>query len=509
MLPVRIAHGAASDVYWTARGPEPRRPWAYGGSPFEALSTSCSYSYKHLLVGKACDVKFVRDDLAVGGCLTYDGRCSANGAEFTPKKTVEIYKKECKTGFFDSKTQKCVVPDAPQPDQGTPMCPSPLQANPIHASTGNKVQQETDFQAHTPFPLKIARTYNSYDQDGLHTSFGKGWRGGYVSRIFTDSANDLYRYHSDGSLHYWYLSGSDFVSDTEPGSSLEKTTEGWTLTDRSGTVRKYDLNGYLVELINPNGLAHGVSYDTKGMISQVTDSFGNALTYDYNTRLLVTAIRTPDGEVYRYDYDDKDNLIAIVYPDETPDDLSDNPQKTYHYEDAHHPHHLTGISNENGNRYATWSYDDSGRAISSEHAEDSSRFTFQYNADGTTEITDPLDNTRTFRFVSPAGLVRIDSVDGGACPNCGRNAKAYEYDDSGLVIQKTDQNGNRVTYVRDAAGRETERVEAAGTQDARTTTTEWHPDFNKPIRITEPDRITEFVYDDKGRLLSKTEQPAP
>ncbi len=37
-------------------------------------------------------------------------------------------------------------------------------------------------------------------------------------------------------------------------------------------------------------------------------------------------------------------------------------------------------------------------------------------------------------------------------------------------------------------------------------TTEWHPDFRLPTKITEPDRVTVIIYDPvNGRELSRTE----
>ncbi len=56
---------------------------------------------------------------------------------------------------------------------------------------------------------------------------------------------------------------------------------------------------------------------------------------------------------------------------------------------------------------------------------------------------------------------------------------------------------------------ELSRTEADGTPEARTVTTEWHPDFRLPMRISEADKITEFSYDAQGRLLSRTERVAP
>jgi len=58
----------------------------------------------------------------------------------------------------------------------------------------------------------------------------------------------------------------------------------------------------------------------------------------------------------------------VIYPDTTADP-NDNPKRTYHYEDTRFPNHLTGVTDENGDRYSTFAYDAEGKAILTEHAQ--------------------------------------------------------------------------------------------------------------------------------------------
>jgi YD repeat-containing protein len=53
---------------------------------------------------------------------------------------------------------------------------------------------------------------------------------------------------------------------------------------------------------------------------------------------------------------------------------------------------------------------------------------------------------------------------------------------------------------------ETKRVEASGTAQARTITTQWHPSYRLPTAIAAPKKITTFAYDANGNLLTKSEQ---
>ena len=54
----------------------------------------------------------------------------------------------------------------------------------------------------------------------------------------------------------------------------------------------------------------------------------------------------------------------MVYPDADADPLN-NPKRIYHYEDTNFPNHLTGITDANGERYATFAYGVDGKAIES------------------------------------------------------------------------------------------------------------------------------------------------
>ncbi|MEW8057605.1 MAG: RHS repeat domain-containing protein, partial [Candidatus Thiodiazotropha sp.] len=101
-------------------------------------------------------------------------------------------------------------------------------------------------------------------------------------------------------------------------------------------------------------------------------------------------------------------------------------------------------------------------------------------------------------------------IEGDRCTTCSSGGtQAYTYDTNGFVASKTDWEGNITTYTRDAQGRELSRTEASGTPNARTVTTTWDTSLNKPLVITEPDRITEYTYDANGRRLSANQRPHP
>ena len=179
-------------------------------------------------------------------------------------------------------------------------------------------------------------------------------------------------------------------------------------------------------------------------------------------------------------------------------------QRQYHYEVSGNPDLLTGITDERGIRYATWAYDDQGRAISSEHADGADKVTVAYNSDGTVSVTNELGKVAKYSFQTILGVKRITAIDGEPSPNCPNSNSTFTYDDRGLLKTKTDNKGNVTTYNHNERGLETSRTEASGTPQARTITTDWHADWFLPVTITEPDRITQYTYDAQGRQTSQS-----
>ncbi|MES9861014.1 MAG: DUF6531 domain-containing protein [Candidatus Thiodiazotropha sp. LLP2] len=281
---------------------------------------------------------------------------------------------------------------------------------------------------------------------------------------------------------------------------IEKTDSGWIYQVPNGVTENYDNEGNLLSSEDSAHLMTAFTYNDQGRLAEVTGAFGDTLTYHYNESGNLIRITTPDGDL-KYHYDSEDRLSRVVN--------TDNSERIYHYENPEYPHHLTGITDENTNRFATWEYDDEGRAILSEHANGAEQVSFIYNPDGTTTVTDAAGAERIYHFVVQQGAMKVDHIEGDRCTTCaGGDTQAYTYDNNGFIASKTDWNGNTTTYTRDNHGRELSRTEASGTPQARTITTTWDTDINKPLVITEPNQITEYTYDSKGRLQSKRQTPS-
>ena len=166
----------------------------------------------------------------------------------------------------------------------------------------------------------------------------------------------------------------------------------------------------------------------------------------------------------------------MTYPDTT--------TRTYHYEDPVFRHHLTGITDENGVRYATFAYDSWGRATLSEHAGGFDRITLQYNGDASTTVTNAVGVDKIYHFTTISQGVRKPSsvIEAGS-------TVARTYETGGVfsprrLTSSSNTAGTTSTYTYDVNHLTSETV-AQGTPQERTTSYEYFsPERNLPTKVT-------------------------
>lgn len=441
---------------------------------------------------------------------------------------------------FQETSVKCIL-DASKPDLDKTKgdsCPasaasssssaaSALTAigNPINPGTGNKYQIEHHYIGYGIFPLRIENTYNSEANRSLKTdalTFGSHWTNNYARNISLNSNLVIATAtvtRPDGKAYYFNLNTNGlWLPDADISDRLTELKDtgggrtGWIYTaDAPGEVESYDVNGKLLKIADRAGLTKNLSYDATGRLQTVTDPFGRQLAFIYDAQNRIAAISDPAGSSYAYNYDASNNLASVTYPD--------GKIRTYLYENPTFKNALTGITDENGARYATYAYDAQGRAISTEHASGGiDRHTLVYNTNAAT-VTDPLGTARTYNFTTILGVVKSTGQSQPGGSGCGAASSAMSYDANGNVASRADFNGNKTCYAYDLARNlETARVEglnstddcaaalAASTQSgvARKTTTVWHPGYRLPALITEPGRETSYTYDPgSGNVLTK------
>ncbi len=312
----------------------------------------------------------------------------------------------------------------------------------------------------------------------------------------------------NGMLHVFQKDNSQWVDRFNPNVKLELSGDNWIFTDADNTRETYNASGQLIAVTLPSGRSQMLVYDLPAgaggdgnptTLDRVTDAAGRSLFFVYTDNAgkpRLSTVNTPDGDI-TYSYDTRGNLATITYPDGS--------HKTYHYQDTRYPHHLTGITDENNIRFASWAYDATGQVYFSGHASGTDQVFLQYNRDGTTTVTGALGDTRTYHFSLQNGRRVVSQITGDQCTTCGNGfMQSRTYDANGNLSGYTDWNGGRVELIYNDRGLITQRTDAAGTPEEKVILTEWHPDFNLPTRITEAERITDISYDTSGRVIGRT-----
>jgi YD repeat-containing protein len=420
---------------------------------------------------------------ALAGTCDGDGDAPDGDDQFDPRCNPPDKAKE-RGCSADSNAQQCTIGKS--------------SGNPIQNSTGNKFQQETDYRGAGPYPLQLVRSYNS--QSGITDGpFGAHWSFSYGGHIEPVSATQVNVIRADEKTFAFKLIGGVWTPDADVHSKLATLSNGgWRYTNGRDGVETYDAEGRLVTITNRAGLAQTLAYDSANRLNTVTDPFGRTLQLAYDSQNRISAITDPAGNRYSYRYDGYNNLSAVTHPDGN--------SRQYLYENPGWPHALTSIIDENGVRFASWTYDSNGWAITSEHAGGVEKVSLTYDqANLKTSVKDALGATRLYSYRTYLGVAHT-AFETQSCPTCASATRTMSYDNEGNLINSTDFKGNATTYQYDLARNlETRRTEAAGKHEARTIATEWHPDFRLPVKITEPGRVTTFDYDAHGNLILRTE----
>jgi len=363
-------------------------------------------------------------------------------------------------------------------------CPNNT-SNPINIPTGNKFFQVNDYRDDN---FSFSRFYNSLTG---------GWRFSYRQKL-TVHPDFITAERADGKGIFFTKVSGNFNTKSQRRESLSFDGTVYSLRFTNNTIETYDATGRLLSIDSQYQERTSLTYiDDQIIVSKA----GSQLRLTLGVNGEVTQVDFPNGTNNSYAYQVTRNrpLLTSVLS-------STGFANVFFYEDNRFPTYITGIEDANGNRISSVQYDDNYRVISSEKGPLNSgieRTQIQYNADGTRTLTNALGKQNIYHFTQFNGEYKMTQVEGIASGNCAAANKNYTYDTNGFMASKTDWKGNTTTYLHNDRGQELSRIEASGTPQARSIATEWHSEFNLPVRIVEPERETVMTYDANGRLLSR------
>jgi YD repeat-containing protein len=359
---------------------------------------------------------------------------------------------------------------------------------------------------------------------------GRGWRHSFERSIYaktwvngTTKSGTAFARRPDGKSYTYKLqTDGTWKTDADVVERLQQqvdgtgATLGWSLVTRDDETEIYDANGRPSSITYLGAQSLTFAYSdastppsaapAPGYLLNVSDTLGRTVAFAYDGSGHLVQFSDTAGQQYQYAYDANNRLTSVTYPDGS--------QRGYLYNEpaytpSDQPYTLTGIVDENASRFATFTYDNQGRAIASEHAGGVGRVSLSFRPNMVTSVTDALGTSRDLSFSNTLLTYKVTAAT-QPCASCGSGVtKAIGYDANGNVSSRTDFNYVATLYQYDLTRNlETSRTEANGWPQQRIITTQWHPTFRLPTQITEPapggTKTTTLTYDSSRNLRQKS-----
>ncbi|MEM7084222.1 MAG: RHS repeat-associated core domain-containing protein [Pseudomonadota bacterium] len=431
----------------------------------------------------------------------------------------------CPRGYFLT-AGACRLGNGPADDKNAG--PKACVGNPINVATGNKYQKQVDY-AQSSLGLMLSRYYNSEDTtppylptnpDRQTFQFGN-WRSNFDKYIDapisppTSGGNDpivsVRAVRNDGNAYSFNQVGAQWISDGDVDLRLESVSDGWQLTTTQGTTELYDESGRLVGMRSIDGTQASIVYLNDGfLIDSVEGPFGHSIRFNYNSDNQVEFATLPDGDQIEFAYTNG-LLTGVIYPaDEYPNQRT----LTYLYNEPLFtgfndlPGALTGIVDESGTRYATYTYQEDGKCTGSQHGlgEDLNnvvRIEYGNSSVFVRDSANALMSTIDYDIPSDDGVLRIIGSIGAGCPSCGSSA-SLGYNDDGYVNESVDRVNVRTAFTKNDRGLVETVTEASNTPAERDSQFDWHPIYSLPVEMR-----TESVLSLPGQWRRETMQYNP
>lgn len=393
--------------------------------------------------------------------------------------------------------------------------PSGCQGNPINIISRRKVEKITDYSSkdgqlsfsrayQSPIPLSAEGDNNrnlpfangGFDLDGAQPS---------IQPI--NEELPAYRVvYPDGRFYIMAPDSQGNLRGDSPrrGSGAIDALGQVTLQRPDGSVKQFGAGGELLQEVGADGKTLDYSYENE-RLSTITDTRGRSLSFDYDEAGRISVLHTPGAESWEYQYDENDNLTLVIGPD--------GESREYLYEDPRHPKLLTGIRDENGNRYATFAYNDNLEAIRTMHADGAERLDIHYISPLQVDVHEYLDDAsgryalrryHLSEFEGRKAISRVEYFECGNDSNCVPREERWEYDDRGRVARHTAIDGVVTEYAYNEQDLEIRRTVGVGTTQQYTVETEWDPVTHRRTALHQPGLSQYYDYDGDGNLITHT-----
>lgn len=415
---------------------------------------------------------------------------------------------------------------------GAPKC-----AEPIDIGSGNVFEQAVDYQTAGQNTLSFSRYYNSRSYVTSAQVNGAGyfyplsnWTTNFDRYLYVGSGTVAVQ-RPDGKTFLFTNSGGSWTTDSDLDYSLTSAAGGaYYLTCPDDSVEYYapNLTGpqgitYLQQINFRNGYVQSFSYGSVPynpsdiVLTSVLDSYNRTLTFNYNQNATLASVETPDNTTIDYGYNSSNQLATVTFS------TSPTSTITYHYGENSAPATaLTSIIDEDGNTYATWTYDANSRGLTNfmgGSGLNANLTTVSYiDSNGSRTVQTgfcPGSNcvTDTYTFVTSQNMPKVSQISRAATSTTAAATENFGYDSNGYLNAMNDWNDgvhpyNQTNYTNNSHGLPTQIVEAAGSSVQRTTGITYDSQNgcpHSPLQETPPAQTINWTYDSGCEPLTVTQ----
>ena len=300
-----------------------------------------------------------------------------------------------------------------------------------------------------------------------NSPYGAGWTVSDLRRLHV-SADRQFVAMDLANGNFWRFTRNTDGTYEAPAAHFSELFENadstFRLVTKSGTQYNFDLQGLLTSVSDRNNNETSYTYDNQQRLTIITDPVGLQTRFTYLGEKL-QRITDPSGRFVEFEHDSEGNLVKIKDPDNT----------EINYEYQTDTHLRTQKVGKRGFK-STVSYDQFGRYQSVVLPDGSTRA--GRNQD-TQSLPDLRENSGTEDDLAPPPP-NTDDIQSGYTDANG-NAKSYQYDNDGFLMNTTDAVGRTTEIERDA-------------------------DKN-PMVTTRPNgSIVRYTYDERGNMLTSLEE---
>jgi RHS repeat-associated protein len=380
---------------------------------------------------------------------------------------------------------------------------------PFDVGSGNMYLSVPDYATVGQNPLAFTRYYNSMAMtDTYAVALGANWRHSFDRYLHIVNPSAIYGAIAEretGQYISFSSSSGTYTTDPDLDYSLTKSGTTWTLTAPDDTVETYSQSGAEATLSSiklRNGYTQTMHY-TSGKLSSVSDTYGRTIGLSYTSGLL-TGLTTPDSLSLTYGYvsfGSGGHLVSTVTYNTSP-----ATHQTYAYSNTSFPAALTGITDENGHSYASWTYNSSGRMATSQLSGGVNYTSVSYfDTSGDRHVAGPLGITETYKFSTLQGVPKVTEIDRASNGTVAFASRGFTYDSNGYLKTATDWNNNQTAYTNNSHGLPTSIVFASGSTVSHTTSITYDTTWARLAHIiTTPGlTITNNYAAGNGTLLTR------